>query len=84
LLFDAASRLPASYTTRIFVSFTEIYGEAVYDLLDLEKRYHPLEEWKKAQVMESEDGLVIKNINVFEVGSVEEALSLFFMGSTNR
>lgn len=71
-------------TIRLYVSFTEIYGEAVYDLLDPDKRYHALEDWPKAQVLETEDGLVIRNINVFQVLTLEDALNLFFMGTTNR
>jgi hypothetical protein len=68
----------------LYVSFTEIYGEAVYDLLDADKRNHRLEDWPKAQVLETDEGLVIRNINVFQVQSAEDAMNLFFMGTTNR
>ena len=83
--FDEANKgIKNSIDSKIFISFTEIYGESVYDLLDSEKRFYPLEEWTKAQILETEEGLVIKNINVFEVSNAEEALNLFFMGTTNR
>lgn len=68
----------------LFVSFTEIYGDSIYDLLDPEKRHRPLDEWPRAQVLETEDGLVIRGINVFQVQTAEDALNLFFMGNTNR
>ncbi len=83
-VFDEAKRLGATSTSKIYISFTEIYNEAVYDLLDSEKRYHTIEEWTKAQVLEGDEGLVIRNVNVFEVAAVEDALNLFFMGTTNR
>lgn len=67
-----------------YISFTEIYGEGVYDLLDPGKRHRPLEEWSRAQVLETEDGLVIRNVNVFQVHTAEDAMNLFFMGSDNR
>lgn len=68
----------------LYVSFTEIYGDAVYDLLDAEKRHRPLEEWPRAQVMESDEGLIIRNLNVFQVSSAQDAMNLFFMGTANR
>jgi kinesin family member 6/9 len=71
-------------TYKCLISFTEIFNETIYDLLDPNKRYLPLEEWPKIQIYENEDGLVLRNINVFEVSSEEEALNLFFMGTTNR
>jgi kinesin family protein 6/9 len=69
---------------KVLVSFTEVFGENLYDLLDPQKRNLPLEEWQKVQVLEGEDGLILRNINVFEVASEEEVLNLFFMGTTNR
>jgi kinesin family member 6/9 len=71
-------------TYKCLISFTEIFNESIYDLLDPNKRDLPLEEWSKIQIFENEDGLVLKNINVFEVTTEEEALNLFFMGTTNR
>lgn len=69
---------------KVLISFTEVFGESLYDLLDPQKRHLPLEEWQKIQILEGEDGLVLRNINVFEVTNEEEVLNLFFMGSTNR
>ena len=66
------------------ISFTEIYKEVVYDLLDQSKRDQPIEHWTAAQVLESDNGLVLKNVNVFRVETEEEALNLFFMGNANR
>lgn len=78
------SDLSTAPSCQLYISFTEIYGEAVYDLLDSDKRHFPLEQWPRAQILETEEGLVIRNINVFEVHSVEDAMNLFFMGNTNR
>mmetsp|Transcript_18695 Transcript_18695/g.27048 ORF Transcript_18695/g.27048 Transcript_18695/m.27048 type:complete len:769 (-) Transcript_18695:208-2514(-) len=69
---------------KCLISFTEVLGETVYDLLDPQKHMLPLEKWSKVQVLEGEDGLMLRNLNVFEVNSEEDALNLFFMGSTNR
>lgn len=69
---------------KVHISFTEIYKEAVYDLLDTNKSSMPIEQWTAVQVMDSENGLVLKNVNVFEVTTEEDALSLFFMGNANR
>jgi kinesin family member 6/9 len=73
-----------STTYKCLISFTEIFNETIYDLLDPNKSNLPIEEWPKIQIFEGEDGLVLRNINVFEVSSEEEALNLFFMGTTNR
>jgi hypothetical protein len=56
----------------------------VYDLLDEEKRTQSIEHWTEVQLFESENGIILKNLNVFEVSSVEDALQLFFMGNKNR
>ena len=69
---------------KVLVSFTEVFGESLYDLLDPMKRNLPLEEWQKIQVLEGDDGLILRNINVFDVTTEEEVLNLFFMGTTNR
>jgi len=67
------------------ISFTEVYGENVYDLLDPQKRYLEMEQWSPIQILETPDvGLVLRNLNVYEVTSEEDALGLFFMGNTNR
>jgi kinesin family member 6/9 len=36
------------------------------------------------QVLEGESGLTLRNLNVFEVTSEDDALSLFFLGNNNR
>lgn len=69
---------------KCLMSFCEVLSESVYDLLDPQKRFHRIEEWPKVQVIENEDGIILKNISVFEVNSEEEGLNLFFMGITNR
>jgi len=61
-----------------------VYKETVYDLLDQHKRSQPIEQWAPVQVLEGESGIVLRNLNVFEVETEEAALSLFFMGTTNR
>lgn len=89
LVFDELAHVTAGLhdnliTYKCLISFTEIFNESIYDLLDPKKSDLPLEEWSKIQIFENEDGLVLKNINVFEVTNEEEALNLFFMGTTNR
>jgi len=66
------------------ISFTEVYKENLYDLLDPNKRHVPMEQWVPVQMFESEQGLMLRNVNVFEVDSEEKSLNLFFMGNTNR
>ena len=66
------------------ISFTEIYKENVYDLLDPLKKEKSIEQWTPVQVYEGENGIILKNVNVYEIDTEEEALNLFFMGNTNR
>jgi kinesin family protein 6/9 len=73
-----------SFAFKCQISFTEVYKENVFDLLDQENRSQGMDNWSTVQVMEGENGIVIRNLNVFEVSSEEEALQLFFMGNTNR
>jgi len=70
--------------SQIRVTFTEIYNEVIYDLLDPKKKYLPVEQWIPVQLLEGEEGIVLRNLNVYEVKTEEEALTLFFMGSNNR
>lgn len=72
------------FTYKCHISFTEVYKELLFDLLDPQKRFQPMEQWTPVQVMEGEGGLTLRNVNVFEVDSEENALKLFFMGNTNR
>jgi kinesin family protein 6/9 len=69
---------------KLRLSFTEVYGEAVFDLLDPQKRYISMEQWTPVQILEADGELVLRNLNVYEVEKEEDALSLFFMGNTNR
>ncbi len=73
-----------SFAFKCQISFTEVYKENVYDLLDQENRTQDLSNWSTVQVMEGENGITIRNLNVFEVSSEEQALQLFFMGNANR
>ena len=73
-----------NFSVRCRVSFTEVYKETVYDLLDQKKKTTPLEQWTTVQVLEGDNGLTLRNVNVFDVESEDDALSLFFLGSTNR
>ncbi|KAJ1428882.1 P-loop containing nucleoside triphosphate hydrolase protein [Ochromonadaceae sp. CCMP2298] len=82
LLAERKASIP-SFGFRCQVSFTEIYKETVYDLLASD-RQQAREEWAAVQLLEGEQGLVLKHLNVFEVASEEDALQLFFAGNTNR
>jgi hypothetical protein len=74
-----------SFSYKCQISFTEIYKETVYDLLDQEKRTGSnLESYPVVQIFEAEEGIVLRNLSVYEVTSEEEALQLFFMGNANR
>lgn len=73
-----------NFTVKCQISFTEVYKETVYDLLDKQKKYLAIEQWIPVQVLEGENGLTLRNLNVFEVESEDDALSLFFLGNTNR
>jgi kinesin family protein 6/9 len=85
LLFEEFSRrVEHSESFRFEMSFTEVYKEAVYDLLDPNKRGTSIEQWTPVQIMDSDNGLVLRNINVFEVTTEEDALKLFFLGNSNR
>ena len=49
------SRLGDITTTKVHlkISFTEVYGEAVYDLLDPQKMHLAMEQWVPVQILES-------------------------------
>ena len=64
-----------NFSVRCRVSFTEVYKETVYDLLDKDK---------VVKVFEGENGVILRNVNVFDVDSEDDALSLFFSGASNR
>ena len=73
-----------SFSFTCQISFTEIYKESVFDLLDNNRPTQNRQEWTPVQMMEGENGLILRNLNVFRVNSEEEALQLFFMGNKNR
>lgn len=81
-LFSEIASLRENF--RIQIAFTEIYNEVVYDLLDPQKKFQSIEQWAPVQLYEEESGFVLKNVNTFEVTNEEDALSLFFLGSSNR
>ena len=84
LFRERRARELSNFMVKVQVSFTEVYKETVYDLLDKQKKNLPIEQWTPVQVLEGENGLTLRNLNVFEVESEEDALSLFFLGNTNR
>ena len=73
-----------NFVVKCQISFTEVYKETVYDLLDKHKENLPIAQWTAVQVLEGESGLTLRNLNVFEVTSEDDALSLFFLGNNNR
>ena len=73
-----------THDMKCHISFAEVYKENVYDLLDPQQRELPIKSRAPVQVLESEGGLVMKNISVYEVTEEKDALSLFFMGIANR
>jgi kinesin family protein 6/9 len=73
-----------SFSFKCQVSFTEIYKETVYDLLEPNRTSLVREEWTPVQLLEGVNGLVLKNLSVYDVESEEEALQLFFMGNNSR
>lgn len=73
-----------SHAFKCRISFAEVYKENVYDLLDPKQRELPLKSRTPVQVLESSSGLVMKNISVYDVSEEKDALSLFFMGISNR
>lgn len=84
LLFSTLRERQAQLSFKCTVSFTEIYKETVYDLLDPSKRSTPIESWTSVQVFEGEQGIILRNLNVFVVPNEQEALKLFFLGAANR
>jgi hypothetical protein len=80
-----ANRLINQRSLRCQISFTEIYNEVVYDLLDEAQREIPLKSRRPVQILENSDGgLILRNVNVYEVTTEGEALGLFFMGCSSR
>jgi len=84
-IFGEISRRSDTEVFHCFVSYLEIYNESVYDLLNREHRYKPLEEWTKVQLLDDDLGeLHLRNLRVYEAKSEEDALNLLFLGNVNR
>lgn len=73
-----------TFSFKCQISFTEIYKETVYDLLEPNRTSLIREEWTPVQLLDGVNGLVLKNLSVYDVESEEEALQLFFMGNNCR
>ncbi len=76
-----------SYTIQCQMTYTEIYKEVIYDLLDFSKANHGsnVESTSPVQILEDENGnMLLNNVNVYDVASEEDALKLFFLGNNNR
>ena len=70
---------------KIYVSYLEIYNENAYDILDKSKGSKTLEQWGKVTVQDDADGEAqLNNLRVYECISEEQALSLLFLGNSNR
>ena len=76
-----------SYTIQCQMTYTEIFKEVIYDLLDFSKANHGnnVESTSPVQILEDENGnMLLNNVNVYDVASEEDALKLFFLGNNNR
>ena len=85
-----------SNSTKISVSYIEVYNESGYDLLDEKHDVHnarekkrsfqnALDNFPKVQLLEDQSGnITLRNLSVHEAKNEEEALSLLFLGDTNR
>ena len=75
------------YSIQCQMTYTEIYKEAIYDLLDFTKPNHGnnAESNSPVQILEDETGnMLLNNVNVYDITSEEDALKLFFLGNNNR
>jgi hypothetical protein len=83
-LKDRKTKNP-QFQFKVRISFTEIYKETVYDLLHQQREGQvSLESYPTVQVMEGEDGIILRNLSVYEITTKEDALKLFFLGNKNR
>ena len=77
---------------KVSISYIEIYNESGYDLLDEKHDRNPqkikiggLENFPKVQLMEDATGNIsLRNMSIHTAASEEDALSLLFLGDTNR
>ena len=72
------------HESRCQISFTEVYNEVVYDLLDRDQRTLPISQRTPVQILETADGIILRNVNIYEVSAEKDALGLFFMGNSAR
>lgn len=64
-------------TWQVEVSYMEIFNESGYDLLDPKRAIRHVEDLRRVQALELEDGSVhLRNLALQPVSSVEDALSL--------
>jgi hypothetical protein len=92
LFKEYRARKQRGNAVRCRVSFTEVYKEAVYDLLGPKRRAAPAAadhagphpRSPAIQVLESSSGITLRGVDVAEVETEDEALSLFFLGSASR
>lgn len=62
---------------QVKVSYLEIYNEIGYDLLDPERNIAKIEDLRRVQAFELDDGIVyFRNLAVQPVSSEEDALNL--------
>jgi kinesin family protein 6/9 len=84
---EANNRLKSlkSFSFKCNISFCEIYKEIVYDLLHPERKLHdPIASWPVVEVMESASGMTMRNLSVYNISTVDDAMQLYFMGNSNR
>ena len=84
---DSTPRSPSAPTrdTPVHVSYVEVYNNQAYDLLDPDHETKALEDLPKVTLQEDEEGNVrMVNCSVHRSETEEDALSLLFLGDTNR
>ena len=67
-----------SRSIKVNISYTEVYNEVVYDLLDSRQRDLPIEKRKSVQILEGPDGgLILRNVNLYEVSQESDGMCLY-------
>ena len=85
LLFEEFNKRSSDMKYTAFISYLEIYLENGYDLLDNTHDTSKLEDLKKVEMMQDEDGnFHLKGLSMTPVSSEEDALNCLFLGDTNR
>ncbi|CAD7696223.1 unnamed protein product [Ostreobium quekettii] len=84
LIFGEAEKR-SDHTFLIHISYSEIYNDAIYDLLDPDREVEDLEDLPRVRVREDEEGnVVMQNLRTCRASNEEDALALLFLGDTNR